>query len=195
MKQKTKEIYLNDEYKCGGYYDLSIQVCPNSNIEPIKKYTNYIWNLNYIHGPLDKKYNKTKIDTNKNGFNNGILILNEYEIPFITMNICEYDGFNWFNISITATVIEKVFGNEYIVWNKNPNIPILLKEFHKHIVEELYKVFPFELGISGFEVSGEKYIEDLKTNEIKKSSSIIYYVGKNNYEHLSINNKNNIELI
>jgi len=195
MKQETKEIYLNNEYKKGGFYELSIQVCPNNNFNPIQKYTNYIWDLDYVYGPLDKNYNLINVNNKKNIFNNGILIINEYEIPFLTMNICEDTGYNWFNISICVGVIEKIFGNEYIVWNENPNIPKILKIFHKDIIKELYKIFPFELGISGFQVSGIKYLEDLIKTEFKKGNSTIYYIGNNNYERLSTNNKNNVELI
>jgi hypothetical protein len=111
------------------------------------------------------------------------------------MNICENSGYNWFDISICVGVIEKIFGGKHIVWNENPNIPCLLQSFHKDIAKKLYGIFPFELGISGLEVSGVNYMEDLIKTELEEDNAIIYYLGNNNYERLSVHNKNIVELI
>jgi hypothetical protein len=192
MKQETKEIYLDEKYQCGGFYEFCIQVCSYNDCEPIKQYTNYIWNLDYVYGPVDKNFDKIKIDNSKDCSNYGVLMLAEYEIPFLTINVCEDIGYNWFDISIYTAVIEKIFGKEYIVWNENLNIPILLKSFWEKIAKELYNIFPFQLGISGFEVSGEKYIEEIMEKELKENKFITYYIGENNYELLSPNNKRNV---
>jgi hypothetical protein len=195
MKQETKELYLNKNNKCGGFYELAIQVCSSENSEPIKLYTNYIWNLNYIYGPLDNYFQKISINNNQDGiiFNNGILKIKDYEIPFLTINICEENGFNWFDISIYTQIIEKIFGNKYVVWNNRPKIPKEIKDFFDNIVKELYKIYPFLLGVSGFEVSGLNYIENIINNNFMYNDMISnYYIGSNYYDKI---NKNNIKII
>jgi hypothetical protein len=201
MKQETKELFLSEDNIYGGFYELVFQVCPNDNNDPIKLYTEYIWNLNCVFGPLNLDFIKIPINNHHDTddtviINNGILILDNYEIPFKTINVCEEIGSNWFDISINTPIIEKVFGKEYIIEDSvNPNIPNELKVFFQKIAKELYKIYPFQLGMSGYEVSGINSIENVLKKEIDNNKYISYYIGNNYYNKLSLNTKKYVILI
>ena len=59
---EIKTIFLNKEIRCGGFYELCIQVCPSSEMEPIKKYSNYIKSLEYVDGPFDDNFELTEFN-------------------------------------------------------------------------------------------------------------------------------------
>jgi hypothetical protein len=83
----------------------------------------------------------------------------------MTYNIREDEpietGFNWFDICFYTAAIEKVFGAEYQTWSENPKVPKQLTDFFTSILKALYKIYPFELAMLDFEVSGQYYFEDL----------------------------------
>jgi hypothetical protein len=85
----------------------------------------------------------------------------------MTYNIREEEpvetGFNWFDICFYTAAIEKVFGSEYQTWTENPKVPITLKKFFTTVLKQLYKIYPFQLAILDFEVSGQYYLDNLKT--------------------------------
>ena len=195
MKQNTKQIFLDQNYKCGEFYELCIQVCPSKDNDPIILYTNYLWTLDYVYGPLNECFDNIPIENEINSINHGILMLDNYEIPFCTINVCEENGYNWFDISIYKSVIEKIFGKRYIALNEISKMPNILKIFFERIAYELYKIYPFQLGIRGVEVSGYNNIKNILDNDLEDDKLIEYYIGNNNYHKLSSNNKNIITLI
>jgi hypothetical protein len=42
---EQRDIFLDKDLRCGGFYELAIQVCPSTNNDPIKLYTDFIWTL------------------------------------------------------------------------------------------------------------------------------------------------------
>jgi hypothetical protein len=188
-----KHLFLDESIRTGGFYELSIQVCPSIETEPIKLYTGYIWNLPYVEGPFDMSFNKTEVDVN-NFEHRGILHLGNFSIPFKTFNIREEEpvetGFNWFDICFYTAAIEKVFGEEYQTWTENPKVPKPLDEFILKTMKSLHSLHPFLLAIIDFEVSGQYYLNDLKGDFLNWTSSK-FFVGKENigliaekYRHL-----------
>lgn len=187
-----KDIFLDKDLRVGGFYELAIQVCPSINNEPIRLYTDFIWSLKNVEGPFDINYNSIKVDI-ANIQHNGVLHLDNFAIPFMTYNIKEAEpietGFNWFDICFYTATIEKVFGSEYQTWTENPNVPKQLKQFFHRTLKQLFGIYPFQLAILDFEISGQYYLDDLKkalTNSWTPSS---FFVGKVNYELVSPENK------
>jgi hypothetical protein len=195
MNQETEKIFRNRDNWAGGFYGLYFQVCSSEDHEPIKLYTKYIWELNCVYGTLNDEYIKIPIKNNPNEFNKGVLKIKGYEIPFVTGNVCEENGYNWFDISIATAMIEIIFGAEYITWNANPNVPNELKIFFDNIAKELYKVYPFQLGMTGFQISGINYIEDILKNKLKYDCADSYYIGNNYYDKLSPEMKKIVKLV
>jgi hypothetical protein len=185
------DILFDKKLRTGGFYELAIQVCPSADNEPVKQYINYIWSLENVVGPFD--VNKNSITTDILNIQHiGILNLGSYNIPFLTYNIREDEpvetGFNWFDICFYTAAIEKVFGDEYKTWTENPKVPIELENFFLKTIRELYAIYPFQLAILDFEVSGQYYLENLKT-PLRHWMPSQFFVGKENYEHIADSNK------
>jgi len=178
----TKDIFLNEDLRIGGFYELSIQVCASIDNDPIKKYTDYLWSLKNIDGPYDKDFHKIPVDINTFR-HEGILHLDNFSIPIISYNIRETEpietGFNWFDICFYTAAIEKVFGPEYITWTENPNCPELLYTFFMNTMKKLYELYPFELAFIDFECSGRFYLDDLK-NEMEGFTTYDFFIGRQN---------------
>ncbi len=189
----TKDLFLDEELRAGGgWYELSIQVCPCANDEPINLYTEHIWKLENVEGPYDYKYNLLTPNI-ENIEHKGVLNLGNFAIPFMTYNIREDEqietGFNWFDICFYTTAIERVFGSEYQMWNRNPKIPKPLDVFIKKTSKDLYRLYPFQLAMLDFEVSGCYYLNDLKENLLGDSTSSAFFVGMENYNLINEDNK------
>lgn len=189
---KRNDILLDKELRTGGFYELAIQVCPSADNEPIRLYTDYIWYLKNVEGPFDVNNNSIPIDI-VNIQHIGILHLDDYEIPFMTYNIREDEpvetGFNWFDICFYTAAIEKVFGSEYQTWTENPNVPKELKNFFHSIIKQLFQAHPFQLAILDFEVSGQYYFDDLRKPLINGWTPSSFFVSKENYEYISLENR------
>ena len=190
--KNTKNIFLDKNLRAGGFYELAIQVCPSADTEPIKLYTDFIWTLKNVEGPFDINHNSIKIDIS-NIQHSGILHLDNYAIPFMTYNLQEEQPigarFNWFDICFYTAAIEKVFGPEYQLWTGNPKIPEALEKFFLATLKQLYKIYPFQLAILDFEVSGQYYLEDLKMPLTGNWTTASFFVGEDNYQHISAINR------
>ncbi len=188
----AKDIFFDKDLRVGGFYELAIQVCPSADNEPIRLYTDYIWTLKDVEGPFDINYNSIIVDIS-NTQHNGILHLDNYVIPFMTYNIREEypveTGFNWFDICFYTATIEKVFGCEYQTWTDNPNVPKELSQFFLRTLKQLFEIFPFQLAILDFEVSGQYYLDDLKKPLKNTWAPSSFFVGQENYELISSDNK------
>ena len=186
-----KELFLDKKLKTGGFYELSIQVCPSTNNLPIKLYTEYLWSQKNVEGPFDMEFDKIKVEL-ENIQHNGILNLENYSIPFMTYNIREDEpietGFNWFDICFYSEAIEKIFGEEYTTWTVIQNCPKLITDFLNSTVKSLYEIYSFELAMIDFEISGQYYLEDLR-NELENLTNVKFYVGKENINYVADNNK------
>ncbi|NHM08329.1 hypothetical protein G4D82_13960 [Flavobacterium sp. CYK-4] len=195
---KSSDILLDKEIRTGGFYELAIQVCHSIDNEPIRHYTEFIWSLENVIGPFDVNNNPIPVDI-ANIQHIGVLQLENYAIPFMTYNIREEEpietGFNWFDICFYATAIEKVFGAEYQTWTENPKVPEQLKMFFAKTLKELYKIYPFQLAILDYEVSGQYYLDNLKTPLTYGWTPSSFFVGKDNYKHISKDNRKFVSII
>lgn len=188
----TRGLFFDKELRTGGFYELSIQVCPSTDNEPIKLYTDFIWKLKNVEGPFDNDFKSISVDI-QNIEHKGILHLDDYVIPFMTYNIREDEpietGFNWFDICFYTAAIEKVFGSEYLTWTENPKVPVQLKNFFTTTIKKLHEIYPFQLAIGDFEVSGQYYLENLSTELNNEWLVSKFYVGQENYNKVSEPNK------
>lgn len=188
----VKTLFKNPDLKTGGFYELSIQVCPSIDQEPIQLYTDYVWSLTNVDGPYDYDFNRIGINIEQFE-HQGILTLNQYLIPFKTYNIRETEpvetGFNWFDICFYTTAIEHVFGPEYQTWTEVVNPPPLLHNFLVDTMKKLNALFPFELAMIDFEVSGMYYLKDLQAAGVYYPHAEMYVnrsaYGKVNDEYKS----------
>jgi hypothetical protein len=188
----AKDIFLSKDLRCGGFYELAIQVCPSINNEPIQFYTDYIWSLQNVRGPYDDNFNliQTDIETFQH---RGLIQLGEYEIPFMTYNVRETEpigtGFNWFDVCFYTAAIEYVFGAEYQTWTENPKVPKELSDFFCKAMKQLYVIYPFKLAILDYEVSGQYYLEDLKKPLNNNWQTSAFYIGQEKFEQIANENK------
>ena len=194
---EEKEIFQRKDLKTGGFYELSIQVCPSIDNEPIEKYTDYIWSLDNVTGPFDNDFEEIKIDC-KNFQHNGLLRLDKYVIPFKTYNIREDEpietGYNWFDICFYTAAIEHVFGADYNTWTEKPKCPLEIESFFKSIVARLFNIYRFKLAIIDFEVSGQYYLSDL-SKPIENPFYPKFFVGTQHTDLIAKENKDRVTFI
>ena len=195
---EKKNIFLDKDLRCGGFYELAIQVCPSIDNDPIKLYTDFIWTLNNVSGPFDEDFNTIQTDI-EIFQHRGLIRLDNFVIPFLTYNVRETEpietGFNWFDICFYTAAIEHVFGSEYQTWTENPKVPKELTDFFTKTLKDLYKIFPFELAMLDFEVSGQYYLDDLTKPLINNWTSSTFYVGQKNYDLIATGNRKFIKQI
>ncbi|MFV0212742.1 hypothetical protein OBK22_13190 [Empedobacter falsenii] len=195
---EKKNIFLDKDLRCGGFYELAIQVCPSIDNDPIKLYTDFIWTLNNVSGPFDEDFNTIQTDI-EIFQHRGLIRLDNFVIPFLTYNVRETEpietGFNWFDICFYTAAIEHVFGSEYQTWTENPKVPKELTDFFTKTLKDLYKIFPFELAMLDFEVSGQYYLDDLTKPMINNWTSSTFYVGQKNYDLIATGNRKFIKQI
>lgn len=193
-----RTLFLDTNLRCGGFYELCIQVCPSIEPKPVYKYDSYIWSLPNVEGPYDHNFSQIALEEKPWMEYQGILNLENYSIPFKTINIKEDEpietGFNWFDICFYTEAIEQVFGREYNTWEDIPKPPELLKGFLLETVSNLYKEYSFELGLIGFEVSGQYYLDDLK-KKLSKMYFTEFFVGKEKLTSVLPENKKEINVI
>ncbi len=138
-----KSLFQNDDLRCGGFYELCIQVCSSINTKPIQLYTNSFWTLDNIEGPFDKEFNKIQIP-NEYYELQGLLTLDNYIIPFKTFNIREQEpietGSNWFDISFYTATLDHVFGLTNQHWSERDSCPTILKNFLLDTMRKFYSI-------------------------------------------------------
>jgi len=190
--REAKDIFLDKDLRCGGFYELAIQVCPSIDNEPIQLYTDYIWSLENVKGPYDDSFNLIQTDI-EIFQHRGLIRLGEYQIPFMTYNVRETEpietGFNWLDVCFYTAAIEHVFGAEYLTWTENPKVPKELSDFFKDTMKHLYRIYPFKLAILDYEVSGQYYLDDLGKPLSNNWQTSAFYVGQDNFEQIANENK------
>lgn len=188
----TKDLFFDKELRTGGFYELAIQVCPSADNEPIRLYMDFIWKLKNVEGPFDGNFKVIPTDI-INTTHEGILHLDDHAIPFMTYNIREVEpietGFNWFDICFYTSAIERIFGPEYLTWTENPKLPEQLNNFLINVLKNLYGIYPFQLAIKGFEVSGQSYLENLSTQLESECLESEFYLAQKDYDKVSELNK------
>lgn len=193
-----KDIFLDKDLRCGGFYELAIQVCPSIDNDPIKLYTDFIWTLDNVLGPFDEDFKTIQTDID-NFQHRGLIKLGNFDIPFMTYNVRETEpietGFNWFDICFYTAAIEHVFGSEYQTWTENPKVPKELTDFFIKTLKDLYKIFPFQLSMLDFEVSGQYYLDDLTKPLTNNWTTSTFYVGQKNYDSIATENRKFVKRI
>jgi hypothetical protein len=188
----AKDILCNDDLRGGGFYELSMQVCPSASNEPVKRYIDFIWARPDIEGPFDISCNPITPDI-ENMQHYGVLHAGNYSIPFFTCNIREDEpvetGFNLFDICFYTTAIEKVFGPEYQTWSENPKVPHELNSFFAATLKQLYSIHPFLLAVLGFEVCGQYYMDYLSTPLTFSPALPRFFVGQDHYAAVATDNR------
>lgn len=188
----TKDLFLDPNLRDGGFYELSIQVCPSADNEPVRLYTDFIWSLDHVEGPFERNYTAIAADPANIG-HDGILHLGHFAIPFLTFNLREEDqsetGFHWFDICFYTTAIEKVFGAEYQTWTHPPRVPEALENFFRKTARQLFEIYPFQLAMPGFEVSGQYYLTTLEKPLRHGWTPTRFFAGRDNYERIAPENR------
>ena len=187
-----KELFLDNNIRLGGFFELSIQTIPDINIDSIRIYGEHIWKLGKIDGPYDSMFAKSNFNA-KDDCHEGILHLESHSIPFISYGIrCDKSNpldADWFDICFYTSTIEKVFGKEYCTWSEHPNIPTEISQFFSETAKYLYQLQPFQMAISGFEVSGSCSLPELISTPFDFSNCNLY-IGReqaeliNKYENI-----------
>ena len=194
---ETKDIFQNEEFRRGGFYELCIQVCPSVNIEPIIKYTDFIKSLENVDGPFDENFELTDIKI-KNFEHEWVLNLDNYSIPFKTFNIHETEpietGFNWFDICFYTSTIEEIFGAEYQTWTENPKCPTELTEFLRKTLFDLNGIYKFQLAMIDFEISGQYYLADM-SKDFNNWTNSNFFVNEKDAHLISERNKGVVKII
>lgn len=190
-----KELITSENLRNGCFLELAIQVSKSSEIEPIKKYFNYLWKLKEVEGPFDNEYNEIE----QNSYiQKGILCVENYKIPFTTFNIREESpvetGYIWFDICFSESAIEKIFGTDYQITGENSKNPEILVSFLKDLMIKLYNENPFELAMIDVEVSGQYYLKDLEV-EIENLQKLKFYIGKEKLARIAESNIKSVEII
>ena len=190
-------LFKNKQLRLGGFYELSIQVCPSLIMSPITEDTNYIKSLKNVDGPYNKDFELKAIEVE--GYEHEwILNLENHTIPFKTFNIRESQpletGFNWFDICFYTAAIEQIFGLEYQTWSENPNCPIELNDFFNKTLVDLNNIYKFQMAMIDFEISGQYYLTDLYS-EINNWTHSRFFINRENANLISNSNKNVVRII
>jgi len=192
-----KDIFLNQNIRCGGFYELSIQVCQSNDNRPIENYTNFIWTKDNVSGPYDDNFRQVDIN-NENNQHQGILTLSDFSIPFKTFSTCEQNpietGYNWFDISFYTATLDYAFALDNTHWSEKDTCPAILKAFLLDTLKALYSIYPFLLATIDFEISGQYYLDNLKDG-LDNWTNSEFYVGKINYDSIKNDYKKYVTVI
>lgn len=163
----AKEIWNNEELRCGGFYELAIEVSSNEEREPVKELTKQLFQLDFIKGPFNSEFTNVELDLEY--FDNlGFIEIEEKKVPFKTFNVPEdgEGGSNWLDICVYTAIYEEILGKEYQTWATEGKWHKGFDNLLIQILEELNSVRKIRIGVIGFEVSGMYYLQTLKEKEL-----------------------------
>ena len=190
----AKDIWNNIELRCGGFYELAIEVSDNNKSRTwIERCLNAIFELDFIKGPFDHDLNNTRFYLDLEfgyGENLGYLKIADKELPFKIVFISEegQNESNWISLCFYTAMYEQLLGKEYQTWAINAKWHQGLDNKLITILNYLNNTQKIRMGLLGFEVSGQYYLKSLKENELTYNdvSHTKFYVNKN--EKLKGNN-------
>ncbi len=58
----AKEIWNNEALKCGGFYELVIEVSSNEERASVKALTKKLFQLDFVKGPFNAEFIKVELD-------------------------------------------------------------------------------------------------------------------------------------
>ena len=189
--KKIKDIWNNKELRCGGYYELAMEVSSNKEIEPVKELTKQVFQCDFVHGPFNSNFELVELDLEY--FDNlGYIEIEDKKVPFKTFNVPEEgnEGSNWLDICVYTAIYEEIFGDEYQTWSTEG-------KWHKgydnqliRILNRLNSIYKIRIGVIGFEISGMYYLQNLRHKELTENdvSHTKFFVNKD--EDLKSNNWN-----
>lgn len=151
------------------FYELALEVCSNQEKKPIELLAQALFELPYVKGPLSRQSMEPTVLEPQHLEHTGYLILGKEEIPFILFFISEEakGGSNWLDIGVYATMNEKEDGSGSFSVEEGKG----LKNLFLKIAQWLYSIYPFRLGLIGYEVSGVYSLEWLKEQEISEEEA------------------------
>jgi predicted NAD-dependent protein-ADP-ribosyltransferase YbiA (DUF1768 family) len=193
------KIWNDEKYKCGGFYEIAIQVEDYDNNKKAKVLLEKLFQIENIIGPFDNNLENKKLDLEY--YNNiGIIEINKKKLPFKIHHISGDNGINWLDISIYTAMLEKVLGNKYQTWNINGNVTKLNEELDKiliTVIRILNAECKIQLGILGFEVSGMYEFDWLIKNELTKNDTTFskFFINKSDLDKINLKNKNKVILL
>jgi hypothetical protein len=127
----SKKLLFDKEARCGGFYELSIQVCRSLDNNPINLYTDFLWKQSNVEGPFEETwdgYTNSALDY-QNAVNYGVMTIDKFPIPFQSYNVreehSEETGYNWFDISFYEETLNKTFDVEIYLMKGMLNSKIL----------------------------------------------------------------------
>jgi len=194
----AKEIWNNKDLRCGGFYELSIQVSDNQSGDPIKLLAKTIFEMDFVKGPFDDQFNKVELDL-EYGNNLGYLVIEGKQLPFQTyFMLLEGDGeYHWLDISIHTAMLENVLGEEYKTWTLDAKWHKGLDDLLMDILKQLNHVFNIQMAMIGFEVSTMYGIDWLINNELQDHdiSHTKFFVNKADIPKLNPGNSEKVNLL
>ena len=180
----SKKLLFDKEARCGGFYELCIQVCPSLDNNPIIRYTDFVWTLSNVEGPFEETWNgytNSKIDY-ENAVNYGIIKIDKYSIPFQTYNVREEHpvetGFNWFDVCFFEETLNKIFDVENVFDERNANFKKIIDTYLETLMKDLFRVYPFQLAMIDFEISGQYYLDNLTNGNLNNWTNTKFFIGK-----------------
>lgn len=184
--RRAKEIWNNDELRCGGFYELAIEVSDNNKPrEWIENILTSIFELEFIEGPFDNQLNKSDFFLDmENGYgeNLGYLRIDGNEIPFKTVFISEegQNESNWLDLCFYTAIYEQVLGKQYQTWATNGKWHKGFDEMLETVLIHLNSKQKIRMGVLGFEVSGIYYLKTLMEKELTNNdvSHTKFFVNK-----------------
>lgn len=182
----AKEIWNNKELRCGGFYELAIEISNNNQPrEKIEEILKSIFEVNFIKGPFDNHFNEADLFLdmeNGYGVNLGYLEIDDSQIPFKTFFLREEgeNGSNWLDLCFYTAMYEHILGEEYQTWATNGNWHKGFDKLLIKILSHLNSKHKIRIGIIGFEVSGMYYLQTLMEKELTKNdvSHTKFFVNK-----------------
>lgn len=196
--EKLTQIWNDDKFRCGGFYELDVEISDNSSSPPIKELLQSLFELDFVKGPFNWEFEK--IDLDLEYFENlGLIEVDDKLIPFKIYYISEegQDGNIWLDISIYTAILEEVLGQEYRTWSENPKYHPCLDEQLLKILKKWNSVYKIKLGTLGFEVSGMYDLEWLTENQLRENDVLFtrFFVNKTDLLHIDVINHDKVHII
>lgn len=152
------------------FYELALEVCHNQKKKPIEQLAQALFELPFVKGPFNKQTLEPTTLNTEDFDQAGYLVMGKREIPFSLFFISEAaaGGSNWLDIGSYAMVYEEIEG----IGSYRAKEEKALKKLFLQIAKHLYTVYPFRLGLIGYEVSGMYSLQWLKEQVISEQEAL-----------------------
>ena len=187
-----KTIFTNPETWFGGFYELAIEIGPNSS-QNLLQALQVLWSYPRLRGCYDSNKIEVEDQEKKNlvkiGLENwshlygkAILTNNDELCPCGVCIIQEESGSDWLDFYFPMGALDALFntGNSFSKeYSKNVNSwQVEIDEWLKNLAFNIFSKVNFPLALIGLEVSGEAYYKDLIVNGIPEVRYFNYLIRK-----------------